>query len=297
MAGLSVCGLALAAFPIAISALEQYKEVARVRMRLEWRKTMNELKYHQLLFVRNTRLLVAPVVDDVELHQLTTSPSEEVWSNPDLARALEERLEDSYNIFLKTILRVSSALNHLINEIHGDNSDISKGNSGKKEVRQGDTLPTLEQLGEPRATKSQALHVKFTLGESVRKDVFDDIQACNDILEKLIRKTDIVSISYVTDKIRLRFITPSEGALSNFWRHAEKLYKALLTAWKCECPFRHSADLELQPGLSGSDREIREVRLVLSTHTRNGIWSTLPVIIKIEKEPTRSSIRLLRRCG
>lgn len=132
MAGLSVCGLALAAFPIAISALEQYKEVARVRMRLEWRKTMNELKYHQLLFVRNTRLLVAPVVDDVELHQLTTSPSEEVWSNPDLARALEERLEDSYNIFLKTILRVSSALNHLINEIHGDNSDISKGNSGKK---------------------------------------------------------------------------------------------------------------------------------------------------------------------
>lgn len=122
--------------------------------------------------------------------------------------------------------------------------------------------------------------------------MFDDIQACNDILEKLIRKTDIVSISYVTDKIRLRFITPSEGALSNFWRHAEKLYKALLTAWKCECPFRHSADLELQPGLSGSDREIREVRLVLSTHTRNGIWSTLPVIVKIEKEPTRSSIRL-----
>lgn len=132
MADISICGLALAAFPIAISALELYKEVTSGRMRLEWRKAMNELKYNQLLFVRNTRLLLAPIVNDVELHRLTTSPSRDVWSDGDLARALEGRLKDSYNVFLETISRVFSALDHLIKEIEVVDNGISEGVSEKK---------------------------------------------------------------------------------------------------------------------------------------------------------------------
>ncbi|KAI1418943.1 hypothetical protein F5Y12DRAFT_795714 [Xylaria sp. FL1777] len=285
MADTSICGLALAAFPIAISELEPYKEVARGRMRLQWRKAMNELKYHQLLFVRNTRLLLAPIVNDVELHRLTTSPSGNIWSDPDLARALKEKLKDSYDVFLKTIIRVFSALNQFLKEIHVANNDISEGVSGEKEPRQTETTLTQERLDAPRDTKSQVLRVKFTLGESVCKDVFDDIQACNDILGKLILKNDSVSISHPIDKIR---VGSMEAALCNFWRHADKLYKALFTAWKCECPDRHSSHFELQPRLNSSDQEIR---LVLSTHTRNGEWSTLPVIVKIGQEVTEPSIR------
>lgn len=130
MADISDCGLALVTFPFAISILEIYKEVARGRKRLEWLKILNELKYHQFLFVRNTRLLLAPVVNEAELHQLTISPSKKVWSHPDLTHALEERLKDSYNVFLRTISRVLSALERLIEEIHVAKNDMNNNISG-----------------------------------------------------------------------------------------------------------------------------------------------------------------------
>lgn len=121
--------------------------------------------------------------------------------------------------------------------------------------------------------------------------VLYDIQACNGILEKLIPKNNSVSISHPTDKIR---VGSMEAALCNFWRHADKLYKALCTAWKCECLDQHSTHLELQPRLSASDQE---VRLLLSTHTRNSVQSTLPVTVKIGQEPTEPSIRVSSQWG
>ncbi|KAI1191225.1 hypothetical protein F5B17DRAFT_426871 [Nemania serpens] len=294
MADISDCGLALVTFPFAISILEIYKEVARGRKRLEWLKILNELKYHQFLFVRNTRLLLAPVVNEAELHQLTISPSKKVWSHPDLTHALEERLKDSYNVFLRTISRVLSALERLIEEIHVAKNDMNNNISGgvirNKELRRTYTRAVLEfkRLGVPRSTIPQTRPADFTLGESVRKGVFDDIQECNDILEKLIPKNASVPISYLTDKSRV-LSTSAEAALCGFWHHADELYKALLTAWKCGRPDRHSAHLELQPRLHVSDQG---VRLVLSTHTIHDVWFTLPVMVKIGQEPTRSSTRV-----
>ncbi|KAI0528221.1 hypothetical protein F5B22DRAFT_27092 [Xylaria bambusicola] len=267
MAGIEVCGLALASFPLAISALELYREAAQGKLRLEWRKGMNELKYHQLLFSKNMELLLAPVVNDDEMHQLMASPGGDIWSDPHLAGALEERLKDSYSTYLKTISLLFSALDQLTKEL-----EVAK-----------------RGISEPSNIKHQILRARFALRKRVRTNAFKDVEECNRILEKLIPKNDSVSISHPTAKLRVRSV---EAALLDFWRHADTLYKALLTAWKCDCPDRHLAHLELRPRLSGSDQE---VRLVLSTHTiRNAapVWYTLPVITKIGQEPREPPSRV-----
>lgn len=69
MSGLEVAGLALAAFPLLISALGHYQDLA-VKAKIFWKirkehtKWMHELRICKLAFERNLQFLLLPLVAD-----------------------------------------------------------------------------------------------------------------------------------------------------------------------------------------------------------------------------------------
>lgn len=119
MSGFEVAGVVLGAFPIAIVALEQYREVAKrlgfwMEMRVEYQKCKDELKFHQLVFTRNLRQLILPLIaDDDKVRLLLSDPGGAHWQEDKLGALLEKRLGDSYDLYFTCVKDIEKTLEAL----------------------------------------------------------------------------------------------------------------------------------------------------------------------------------------
>ena len=90
MSGVEVAGFVLAAFPLAISALEHYRETAETlgvfwKIRREYKIWTHSLNICRLAFEQNLEEFLLPLIaDDVELQQLIADPDGPEWKNPEL---------------------------------------------------------------------------------------------------------------------------------------------------------------------------------------------------------------------
>ncbi|KAK3639182.1 hypothetical protein LTR56_008773 [Elasticomyces elasticus] len=123
MSGVEVVGLVLGAFPLAISALEHYRDSCRVlnclaNFEQEYRKTLNDVKDEYLLYVLNLKVLFLPLVNGNELGEddltlLLTDATHEKWKSDDVEVALRERLDVAHGRFLE----IAKDLQHLVWEL------------------------------------------------------------------------------------------------------------------------------------------------------------------------------------
>lgn len=121
MSGFEIAGLVLGAFPLAISALEKYRDMATrlglfFKIRLEYKKVLDNLEIHQLTFTRHLRQLLLPlIVDDDKIGALLADPGGPSWKEKAVAELLERRLQDSFPLYMNCILglqRVMDDINH-----------------------------------------------------------------------------------------------------------------------------------------------------------------------------------------
>ena len=121
MSGFEVAGLVLGAFPIAIGALNKYREVATrlglfFQIRLEYKKALDNLEFQQLAYTRHLKQLILPlVVDDDKIGALLKDPGGPSWKEQAVADLLEKRLQDSFPLYMKCInglQQVMEGLNH-----------------------------------------------------------------------------------------------------------------------------------------------------------------------------------------
>lgn len=130
MSGIEVAGLVLGAFPLAILALEQYRDVARrmgfwYEIRLEYQRSSSELKFHRLSFLRNLKQLLMPLVaDDAQLQRLIADPGGAAWKDSAIDQALKTRLQDSYGLYLEILDEMQRAMRELKDDLAVDNSGV-----------------------------------------------------------------------------------------------------------------------------------------------------------------------------
>lgn len=123
MSGLEVAGVILGAFPILISALKGYGELARKvglwnNIRQEYQKCKNEINAQNVSFIGNLRRLLFTIrVDDVTISRLLADPGGQEWENADLAQLLQNYLQDSNDVFLETIESMNRGIVELKHEI------------------------------------------------------------------------------------------------------------------------------------------------------------------------------------
>jgi hypothetical protein len=123
MSGIEIAGLVLGVFPVLISALKAYREGAETmtdwwKIARAYKKTQQDLSYHQILFEGNVeRFLLPLVVDDDELTVLMADPAGNRWENDELEARLRQRLPKSYDLFLDIICDISKLVESLKKEL------------------------------------------------------------------------------------------------------------------------------------------------------------------------------------
>ncbi|KAK3991453.1 hypothetical protein QBC44DRAFT_392949 [Cladorrhinum sp. PSN332] len=250
MSGFEIAGVVLGAFPILISALEGYRDVARrvglwYNIRQEYQKCRNEVNAQRVAFIGNLRRLLLPLsVDDVTVSRMLDAPGSDEWKSIPITSQLQGHLRDSYDVFLETIQEMQKATAELQEEMVMDPDRIrQKVNLAKS----SDFASRLKRAFEKSsATRDYQLYrLQFSMGESVRKRLFDDMQKYNDRLRNLLETGDAVSQAQIS-RDATKQSRRAHSAMCGFWKHADRLYRALCRAWNCSCWEQHHAHLLLQ---------------------------------------------------
>ncbi|KAB5577924.1 hypothetical protein GE09DRAFT_1087838 [Coniochaeta sp. 2T2.1] len=247
MSGFEVAGVVLGAFPIAISALERYREVATrlglfFQIRLEYKKAFDNLKIHQLTFTRHLRQLLLPlIVDDDKIAILLADPGGPSWKEQAVAELLERRLQDSFPLYMSCIMGLQQVMEDINRELAVDSQAVQ---DMIKVPRPSTSTAGLKSILNKDGRLFQRYRLKFSNGATVRERLFNELRNHNDTLEKLLDSSD-KDAQLVQARLAATRAAAIDVAICKFWIQARKVWKALSTVWKCQCP-QHEARLLLQ---------------------------------------------------
>ena len=258
MSGLEVAGLLLGAFPLLISGLEHWRDVAKVggffwRVRKEYTKCRSDVLFHELLYKRNLKELLLPILNDAdEVDRLVRDPDGKSWGNSALQERMKVRLQEAYGLYMDIIREMNDTTKELRIELSLD-----------KETVQGKLAPadpkTHQRLSSPQSPSKvsvlasakskwdyETFRLKFSFNERVRNELFDQLMACNLRLEKLLDTSDKIFTLQNTAPTNTKQTYALETIFKKAWRKSDLLFKALQEAWQCSCRQHHFANLRLE---------------------------------------------------
>jgi hypothetical protein len=144
MSGIEVAGLVLGAFPLAIVALEKYREVAIrfgmfLHIRVEYKHWKDDLRFYEIAFKRHLKQLLLPLIfDDSKIKVLIANPGSEDWKEPHVGVLLKRRLNEAHELYLGYIDGIGQVMDEISEHLALDsepiqemmNSSVSSSNRG-----------------------------------------------------------------------------------------------------------------------------------------------------------------------
>ncbi|KAI0381383.1 hypothetical protein F5Y04DRAFT_81310 [Hypomontagnella monticulosa] len=249
MSGFEIAGVVLGAFPIAIEALERYREVYKrfglfYQIRTEFLKCSHNLKIQRVSFTSHLRRLLLPVIeDDIKLNELLSNPGGEAWKDQEITELLIHRLgEESHNLFIECINGVGEVMGMLNHELALSSPSIQ---DSLRKPKTPMTMSRIKESGNKANLQFQLYKLKFSNGESIRATLFKELEQYNSQLKMLLDMSD-KETELVQERAYITTSLTGDTALCTFWVHAEALFKALAAAWACCCQEQHLAKLLLQ---------------------------------------------------
>ena len=115
MSDIEVAGLIFGAFPLVITGLEHYAEgVSTIRVMFsypsEFRGLSRRLMVEQRIFWNTMELLLLDIVEDRLLIRLLANVGGETWSDPEIDKALQRKLDSSYRVYVEIIKSIHEKL-------------------------------------------------------------------------------------------------------------------------------------------------------------------------------------------
>jgi hypothetical protein len=185
MSGFEIAGVVFGAFPIAMSALQGYKQAFELlnfwkEIRREHRQCTDELRFNHTRYTYNLKQLLLPlVVDDDRISDLMAAPLGEAWKAPDVADAPKSRLQGSYDLYFDTISEMQHVMKDLNNELAIDLSGLD-GDAGRTILQvdfssgpagiAGASSLSLESLPQPPSPKSIGWHIRGAFKHSFKSN-------------------------------------------------------------------------------------------------------------------------------
>ena len=204
MSGLEVAGVVLGAFPLLLSGIEHWRDVAKVgdlywHIRKHHKKCQRDIEYHEFMYKRNLKELLIPVTENAdEVARLVAEPGGQGWGDKALQERLKGRLNDSYELYLRIITEMNDVVEEFNREICFDKENVQGGLSlSEQKGQRRNRSPSLQAFSKaskipvPKGNqKSEMFCMKFSLGERKRNELVDKLKECNERLEKLVRSGD-----------------------------------------------------------------------------------------------------------
>jgi hypothetical protein len=247
MSGLEIAGVLLGTFPLIISGLEHWREVARVggylwKVRKECTKCRTDIHYHEIVFKRNLKELLLPIISDAdEVTRLLGDPGGVGWSDKNLQGRMEIRLQEAYSVYMSVVKEMNEAAEELRKELCLDKTAVQSG-----------LLITDAKKLKPKSVLSksnldyQLFKVKFSLGEPVRDDLFATLKRCNERLGELLSTSEKISTLQMSHPRNNKQTFTLEAAFKMASKESSFLFEALQKAWQCSCQEQHFANLRLE---------------------------------------------------
>lgn len=256
MSGLEIAGVLLGTFPLIISGLEHWRDVAKVggffwRVRKEYGACRREVQFYEILYKRNLKELLQPIVADADdITRLISDPGSKDWSREDLQGRLETRLQESYELYMSIVGDMNEAADELRKELALDKATVqSKLRPPEHQQQKRSSSPVNPSKLSSMRTKwdYETFRVKFSFNEPVRNEIFERLRKSNERLEKLLSTSDKIAAleSVAVAPSTTKQTSSQEVAFKTAWRKAELLYKALQASWRCSCQQHHLANLRL----------------------------------------------------
>lgn len=257
MSGLEIAGVLLGAFPLIISGLEHWRDVAKVggffwRVRKEYSSCRSDVQFYEIVYKRSLRELLLPIVDDAEeVARLIADPGGKDWRTKALQDRLEGRLQESYTVYMDIISEMNEAAEEISKKLCFNKAAVQDklaSPQATKTARPQSTLRPAARSGFAAAKAKwdyESFRLTFSFSDPVRQKLFNQLKNCNDKLEKLLSSSDKVSALQYASSNRKQTST-LESALKNAWKKSDLLFKALSKAWQCSCQQYHIANLRLE---------------------------------------------------
>jgi hypothetical protein len=254
MSGLEIAGVLLGTFPLIISGIEHWRTCARVggyywKVRKEYSRCRSDVQYHEILYKRNLKELLVPIVDDVaDVDLLVANAGGQRWKDQVLQDKLVSRLHESYKVYVEIIEDMNETAEDLRKELCFDEPDIQ----GKlvlpetKKSRQPSPSRPSKTLISRSTMDYHVFRAKFSLGGKKREELFAQLKECNDRLEKLLSSSDKLSALQNASPSTTRQMSVLESTFKKACKKSESLFRALQRAWNCSCQQYHFANLRLE---------------------------------------------------
>ncbi|KLU83202.1 hypothetical protein MAPG_02267 [Magnaporthiopsis poae ATCC 64411] len=288
MSGFEIAGAVLGAIPIAITALDKYKEANKRfafwrGIRQEHKRFSSDLEFQRCNFELNLKQLLLPLLMDNESIQvLLANPGGDEWKRPEIEKALKERLAGSYEHYLSIMEGLQKAVGAL-------NQELSLGLPAVQEAAQNPKKSGLLSRHFNRDNMGyQIYRLKLSAdGGSKAKQLLDELTQRNEQLEKLLKQTDKVThLSQLRDEGGLtKTAVKLDAAMLSFWKKATALYKILQTTWSnCSCSGNHITNMLLKHQQTAHERE--QFNFIFATSDSASPWNLRRALVTVGDNAT-----------
>lgn len=260
MSGLEVAGVVLGAFPLLISGIENWRDVAKVggffwQIRKEYTKCRRDIQFYEIQYKKNLQELLLPLIPDVdEVAKLIADPGGQKWCDKALQQRLEGRLHESYQLYQDTITEMNEVAEELRKELCYDEQNVQdkllppesrRRNSSRSSSPQPSAKPSRVSAAKGRLNY-ELFRTKFSFGERIRNELFDQLKECNERLEQLLSSSDRISALQNAIPGNTKQTSALESAFRRISKKSDLLFRALQKAWQCSCQQYHFANLRLE---------------------------------------------------
>ncbi|EXJ84283.1 hypothetical protein A1O3_04950 [Capronia epimyces CBS 606.96] len=233
MSGFEIAGTVLAALPLVINLISEYREgLDAVRTLTSHRRYRRELeRYENGLSTQNTifrnvleQVLLRIVHNDEDMAELLQNPDSELWQRSPYDGALQNMLGSSHGAFMATMRELVHLLQSLKKKLGGE---------------------------PPSARMRELKRLKDVLSRDFYDTLLDKIQGANRTLLTLVEQVD--SIADIRKNRR-----PVRKLIQEYSRvrhHARSVHDTFVrgSCWKCPCKSQHIVQLRLEPRPSRSN--------------------------------------------
>lgn len=235
--GVEIAGLVLAAFPLIISAIEDYTSYVKplkngVHYWTELNKLTIAISLQQAFFENNLEVLLDPLVSSASvMKKLLSLPDGPEWHDPDLDDNLKRRLANNYEFYIGTIKTMKNILDNL-----KDGVGIV---DGKARLLCHKTC-LIVQIPDKDSRGGWKKRIKFVVKKMEWEKLADNLRDGNNNLNTLLG----FSVTLASGRARRNTKLPSSW--KNMRDRAVSLYDALASSWNCACAGSHFANLLLE---------------------------------------------------
>ncbi|OBT50954.1 hypothetical protein VE04_08905, partial [Pseudogymnoascus sp. 24MN13] len=295
MSGIEIVSLLLGAVPLAISALEHYKEGIDVisdfrKYRSNLKSLKTKLSIQEELYRGTLKRLLLSELSPVEAHALFPEQGAEessaLWRTKDTEDKLRRKLGSKFGLFMDVVADMNTIMEKLMEKL-----DIDMNGKPKWKPRYNADARLQDRFA------WEWRRIRRSLGKREREELISSFERYNNNLASFVQNSEILA-------------PHSDGQGKGFVKYLDLmrnqacgLHSILGNSWKCNCNAPHKAYLHLQhlseagpsPATLNVTFPSRQMSTVRSgaDEQEAGFWNhTIITISKLDSQPEASGMEI-----